>query len=178
MIFAGAVLAAMCAGAAEPERRGTELEKPSRVVFLRQQTENQFLLRGLLGRQVLNPHADHLGSVHDLVVDRNGRVAGILLSVGGFIGLGDKLVGVSWSDVTIRYDGKFVVVNLSREELFQGPEYLSWQQVRHRVDTRALVRSPEPPGAPVESPGNDAKDVRVPPATRSTRLEPNARRQK
>lgn len=159
-MLSGTLLAATCAGGAELDRSGARSETPSRVVFLRQQSEGQILFRDLLDRQALNPHADHLGRVHDVVIDHDGRVVGILLSVGGFFGLGDKLVGVSWNDVTIRFDGKFVVVNLSRDELFRAPEYLPWQQVRHRPDERVLVGSPEPSGAPEGS----------------LRIDPNARR--
>ena len=175
-MLSGAMLAATCAGGAELERSGVGSETPSRVVFLRQQSESQILFRDLLDRQALNPHADHLGRVHDVVVDHDGRIVGILLSVGGFFGLGDKLVGVSWNDVTIRFDGKFVVVNLTREELYQAPEYLPWQQVRHRPDGRVLVDSRESSGASQGSLRTDAVDARHPPAARQSLVDSNARR--
>ncbi|MDX1431046.1 MAG: PRC-barrel domain-containing protein [Gammaproteobacteria bacterium] len=111
---------------------GVAYARPSQVVFLRQQTDRQFLARKLLDRQVLNPHAENLGRVHDVVLDRRGEVIGLVVSVGGFLGLGDKLVGLPWHDVTVRHGGKFVVVNLSREQLVGAPEYRSWQEAARR----------------------------------------------
>ena len=154
-----------------------EWRRSTRVVFLRQQTDSQILARTLLDRQVLNPHADHLGRVHDVVVDHDGRVIGILLSVGGFLGLGDKLVGVSWSDVTIRFDGKSLVVNLSQDELLQAPEYLPWQQVRRGLDARALDHSPKASDRPEERTPSNAIDWGDPAgATAPSIVDSNARR--
>lgn len=141
IVLSGAILAAMAVHSAEPARTGARSKSPARVVFLRQQTHDQVFAQDLLNRQVVNPHADALGRVHDVIIDHEGRVVGILLSVGGFLGLGDKLVGVPWRDVTVRFDGKFLIVNLSEEALLQAPEYHSWQQVQRWQEGSAPVRS-------------------------------------
>ena len=138
--LSGAILVAVAVNAGDTTKIGARSKSPARVVFLRQQTHDQVLAQDLLNRQVVNPHADQLGRVHDVIIDHEGHVVGILLSVGGFLGLGDKLVGVPWRDVTIRFDGKFLIVNLSEEELLQAPEYHAWQQVRHWPDGSDLVR--------------------------------------
>jgi sporulation protein YlmC with PRC-barrel domain len=41
-----------------------------------------------------------LGEVEDLVVNRNGRIVGVIISHGGFLGFWEQLVGVRWNQVS------------------------------------------------------------------------------
>jgi sporulation protein YlmC with PRC-barrel domain len=54
----------------------------------------------LLGREVVDPQGEVLGEVEDLVVNRNGRIVGVIVSHGGFLGFWEQLVGVRWSQVS------------------------------------------------------------------------------
>ena len=49
------------------------------------------------GYKVVNTNGDDLGRVEDLMIDlNNGRVAYAALSLGGFMGMSDKLFAVPW----------------------------------------------------------------------------------
>ena len=81
------------------------------------------MVRDLLGKSVMNPHGVELGEVHDVILAGDGRVIGAVISVGGFLGLGDKLVGMPWNEVTVHSIGNAVIVNLDEEDLAEAPEY-------------------------------------------------------
>ena len=76
------------------------------------------------GTAVYNTAGDHLGEVHDVMIDKlSGRVAYAILSFGGFLGIGEKYHPLPWN--ALKYDtsqGGYVV-NLSKAELEGGPAY-------------------------------------------------------
>ncbi|HLI17511.1 MAG TPA: PRC-barrel domain-containing protein [Rhodanobacteraceae bacterium] len=61
--------------------------------------------RELVGQPVHNLHGDKLGEVADVVIDTaTGRVIYGALSVGGVLGVGEKLFAVPWSAMRIEAD--------------------------------------------------------------------------
>lgn len=57
----------------------------------------------IIGMEVKNNRDEDLGSVEDLAIDpETGRVAYAAVSMGGFLGLGDKLFAVPWDAVECR----------------------------------------------------------------------------
>jgi sporulation protein YlmC with PRC-barrel domain len=52
----------------------------------------------LSGDRVRNPDGEDLGKIDEIMIDLgSGRVAYVVLSFGGFLGIGDKLFAVPWS---------------------------------------------------------------------------------
>ena len=64
-------------------------------------------------------------SKEDLYVDGSGTIKTVVISVGGFLGVGAKDVAVKWSDLKQSRDGKSVVLttNLSKDDLKALPDY-------------------------------------------------------
>lgn len=50
----------------------------------------------VIGSSVYNDKDEKIGTVDDLILDKNHRASGVVLSVGGFLGLGAKLVEVPY----------------------------------------------------------------------------------
>jgi hypothetical protein len=48
----------------------------------------------VVGLGVYNDNNENLGSINDLIMDRNGNIKAIVLGVGGFLGMGAHLVAV------------------------------------------------------------------------------------
>jgi PRC-barrel domain len=53
----------------------------------------------IVGLSVYNDHDERIGSVDDLLVGQDGKISEAVLSVGGFLGLGAKLVAVPYSEL-------------------------------------------------------------------------------
>jgi sporulation protein YlmC with PRC-barrel domain len=79
----------------------------------------------VIGTKVTNANKDTVGSVEDLYVDGSGNIKTVVLSVGGFLGVGSKDVAVKWSDLKQTRDGKSVVLttNMSKDDLKALPDY-------------------------------------------------------
>ena len=53
----------------------------------------------LVGMSVYNDNNESLGSINDLLTDKNGDIKGVVLGVGGFLGVGEHLVAVPFDKV-------------------------------------------------------------------------------
>lgn len=94
--------------------------------FATQQSANEFLARVFIGQAVHNTAGERLGDVNDLAFDRKGHISTVVIGVGGFLGMGEKSVGVPFSALTFKVgkDGERVVaVALTKQDLTQAPAF-------------------------------------------------------
>ena len=54
----------------------------------------------LIGANVKSSDDEDVGSVSDLILDKDGQVVAIVVGVGGFLGMGETDVAIGWDDVT------------------------------------------------------------------------------
>jgi sporulation protein YlmC with PRC-barrel domain len=64
----------------------------------------------LVGLNVYNDNNESLGSISDMLTDKSGNIKGVVIGVGGFLGVGEHLVAVSWDklkfvDQPVAYTG-------------------------------------------------------------------------
>lgn len=78
----------------------------------------------LEGDQVLNLRNESLGKIRDIMIDvPSGRVAYAVLSVGGLMGLGDKLFAIPWAALTLDADRRCFLLDIDKERLKQAPGF-------------------------------------------------------
>ncbi len=68
-----------------------------------------------------------MGTVDDVIVDLDGKVVGIVVGVGGFLGVGERDVGLPWEAIEIRRDPEnpevyIVRTGVDRQWLEDAPE--------------------------------------------------------
>lgn len=122
-------LAARTAPADRPASSGSPSEPAGRPVFVQPDT-NERLVQNLLGRMVTDPQGEAIGTVYDLLVDPNGRIVGVVVSHGGVLGFGERIVGVNWSHVT--HIGRAIELKAMPTALADAPPFVP--------PTRALPR--------------------------------------
>jgi hypothetical protein len=80
----------------------------------------------LKGLSVTNQKDETVGEITDLAV-KNHQVDALILSVGGFLGMGEHYVAVSPSSVSVRHDAKndkwVASMNTTKEALKAAPEF-------------------------------------------------------
>jgi len=64
----------------------------------------------LVGLKVYNDNNESVGSINDMLVDKSGNIKAVVIGVGGFLGMGEHLVAVSFdkvkfSDQPVAYTG-------------------------------------------------------------------------
>ena len=105
--------------------------------FITQQAASQKSAERLIGMSVKSTNDEDIGEVTDLILDDQNRVIGAVVSVGGFLGIGEKNVGVSWNEMQIREDGDQPVatVNLTKDQLTNAPEFKTQEAERRPATT-------------------------------------------
>jgi len=76
----------------------------------------------VLGSSVVNEAGDTVGKIDDIIVDPDGKAPFVVLSVGGFLGVGDKLVVLPYEQM--RTDGKKIMLpGATKDSLKALPEF-------------------------------------------------------
>ena len=82
----------------------------------------------LTGADIQNGAGEEIGTIDDLIVDRE-KVLFAILQIGGFLGLGGYLVAIPYNALEINEDGsKIVLAQASKENLQKLPEFKSEQK--------------------------------------------------
>lgn len=87
---------------------------------------------------IYDPNNTKVGSVDDVLLDKEGKVTGLVIGVGGFLGLDQKDVIVPFSDVTVaKKDNKWrLTIDETKDALKAAPgftydrETTMWQQTK------------------------------------------------
>jgi hypothetical protein len=94
--------------------------------FVAVQPAGQWLASQFIGQSVTNAAGETIGDINDVLFDKSGRAANVVIGVGGFLGIGEKSVAIPYDQLTITADptGKRVVTApLSKERLQSAPEF-------------------------------------------------------
>ncbi|HET6373488.1 MAG TPA: PRC-barrel domain-containing protein [Candidatus Polarisedimenticolia bacterium] len=78
----------------------------------------------IIGEAVINPDRENLGKVHELVIDtKQGSIAYVVLSFGGFMGLGNKLFAIPWKAFEFSSTEYKLILNVNQEKLKNAPGF-------------------------------------------------------
>ncbi len=77
----------------------------------------------LIGLSVRNSANESIGSIDDVLVDADGRVRQVVVSVGGFLGIGDRKVAIGWDQLRFDRQRDIAMVNLTKDQVRAMPEY-------------------------------------------------------
>ena len=78
----------------------------------------------LMGMEVRNRENERLGEVKDLVLDlQSGKIAYATIAVGGFLGLGEKLIAVPTSTLSVsEKSDNYLIMDATRGEMVDAPD--------------------------------------------------------
>jgi sporulation protein YlmC with PRC-barrel domain len=76
------------------------------------------------GDKVRNSAGEDLGSVDEIMIDiPSGRVAYVVLSFGGILGMGNKLFALPWEVLRVDEDDKCFICNVDKRTLETAPGF-------------------------------------------------------
>ena len=77
-----------------------EAMPPPDMTFIEVQEAEQFLAdEEVIGKGVVNVMDEEVGTIAELVMDQEQKLVGVVLSVGGFLGIGEKWVAVPVDEI-------------------------------------------------------------------------------
>lgn len=83
--------------------------------------EAHYRVSNLLGQTVVNEQGQEIGQVYEVLVSPQGDQAELILSVGGFLGLGDKKISVQFNELKSRQGT--LVCDLCKADIQDKPAY-------------------------------------------------------
>jgi hypothetical protein len=99
--------------------------------FVNAQTGDQWLGSDLIGMKVTGSGNENIGTISDLLVDKDGRVMAAVIGVGGFLGIGQKDVAVSFDSLKLQRnaDGnEQATLTLTKAELESAPDFKEFER--------------------------------------------------
>lgn len=110
--------------------------------YVTQQAPTDWTAQNLIGKTVENKNGEALGEINNVIVNEKGNVVAITVGVGGFLGLGEKDVGVPFealmfraedavdqdaedtADMDAEHDNQVVVIDATKEQLEAAPDFV------------------------------------------------------
>lgn len=77
----------------------------------------------LVGKTVRNPAGDKIGSVDSVLLSGDGRTTALVVSAGGFLGMGEHSVAIPMNRFTFIAGSDSIGLNATKDELKAMPEY-------------------------------------------------------
>ena len=106
-----------------PSTPGMTMNAPAAhtgTVLIDRQKIGEALSSEMVGAAVYAATGERVGDVNDLVIDDSGRISGVVIGVGGFLGMGEKNVAVDYASVLKSKDDSGrarLTVNLTKDAL-------------------------------------------------------------
>jgi sporulation protein YlmC with PRC-barrel domain len=94
------------------------------------QDKDSILGSTLIGSTVYTPANETVGDINDLIIGLDGKVQGVVIGVGGFLGLGEKDVAVKMDEITVQPEDANknnvrLILNSTKADLEAAPEFKS-----------------------------------------------------
>jgi putative membrane protein len=74
--------------------------------YVPRQQPTDWTAQALIGRTVENDQGDNLGDINNVILNEKGDVVAVTIGVGGFLGIGEKNVGVPFDALDFRVDDR------------------------------------------------------------------------
>jgi len=123
-LIAAAVIASFGVALSTPALAQDKTNAPAARSSTGESTSRDIRASKLIGMDVKNAQGDKLGKIDDVVVDiDNERAAYVVLSSGGALGIGDKMVAVPAASFKVGNDKDGVILNATAEQLKKAPTF-------------------------------------------------------
>jgi sporulation protein YlmC with PRC-barrel domain len=87
---------------------------------------NEMRASKLLGTTVVNDANESIGKISDVILGKDGKVAAVVIGVGGFLGIGERDVAVNFESLRMSEDSNnktIVSLNATKDSLKAAPEW-------------------------------------------------------
>ena len=98
-IVVGAIAAALLAGTAMAQTPATATKPEAASAGVTQSYRGQWRAYKMIGLDVYNQNNEKLGDISELLTDPTGKIQTAILGVGGFLGVGERMVAVSFDQL-------------------------------------------------------------------------------
>lgn len=83
----------------------------------------------LMGTSVTNNAGERIGDINEILLGKDGKVAAVVIGVGGFLGMGEREIAVSLSSLKLTRDSNdktaAMLPNATKDSLKTAPQWKS-----------------------------------------------------
>jgi hypothetical protein len=100
----------------------------------------------LIGTNVKNDANETIGSINELVLGKDGKVAAVVIGVGGFLGIGEREVAVDFGSMRLSRDtngNTVAMLNATKDSLKAAPAW-TWASDRNGAARPSATRPVTP----------------------------------
>ncbi|HKU94837.1 MAG TPA: PRC-barrel domain-containing protein [Vineibacter sp.] len=87
-----------------------------------QQVSTGFRASKVIGADVVNGANESIGKIDDVIIANDGKAPYAVLSIGGFLGIGGRLIAVPYDSLRV-VEQKIMLPGASKEQLKALPEF-------------------------------------------------------
>src|SRR5919199_3127197 len=114
--------------------------------------DDQVRASKFIGSNVYDKDNNKVGDINDVILDPDGKVAEVIVGIGGFLGIGEKNVALKMSDLKRGQDNK-LMLDKSKDELKQMASFDLTYESQNRAATAAgTPRAPSGTGTGSSTP--------------------------
>jgi len=125
---------------------------PSGLTFYQHQP-NEMRASKLIGASVRNDANERIGEINEIVLDKDGKIAAVVVGVGGFLGIGEREVALDFKSLRLERDtsamtesgANVIKVNATKDQLKAAPAW-NWNDRGDRGTTNPPTRTTPAPG--------------------------------
>lgn len=78
----------------------------------------------LIGDDIRNREGETVGTLKEIMLDHeSGRIAYAVLSVGGFLGMGERLFAVPWNSLDLDASNHALIFDVDKDRLSKAPGF-------------------------------------------------------
>lgn len=133
---------------AAPAAEAAPANPPPSDAVISAQSAGEVRADQLIGMTVYNAQGDKVGTVHDILLDQDGKATGVVLSVGGVLGVGAKAVGLTWKEIDVKPDQQQVQISYTKDQLEAAPDFKTTEQINSEMNAQQQPAPPAPAAPP------------------------------
>ncbi|MCS3729912.1 PRC-barrel domain-containing protein [Bradyrhizobium betae] len=99
LIVLGAIAASLLTSAVMAQTPATTTRPEANSASVTQPYKGQWWVSKMIGLDVYNQNNEKLGDISEVLTDPTGKIQTAILGVGGFLGLGERMVAVSFDQL-------------------------------------------------------------------------------
>jgi sporulation protein YlmC with PRC-barrel domain len=89
--------------------------------------DRKFKLDNLTGEDLVDQQGEQIGTIDDVLLTQDGRIASVLITTGGVMGIGGETKAVDWDRLDVQFDEdgsiREVRTTMTEQELENLPDY-------------------------------------------------------
>ena len=130
-----------------PAAEAAPANPPPSDAVISAQSDSELRADQVIGMTVYNAEGEKVGTVHDILLDKEGKATGVVLSVGGVLGVGAKSVGLTWKEIDVKPEQQQVQISYTKDQLEAAPDFKTTEQINSEMNAQQQAAPPAPAAA-------------------------------